>query len=306
LAPATDPSGRWPVPPPAGDEWSEDVVVHPLFDGGRLLLSGHADAAVAPLREAVAQQRAGEGLLRSEAVALLIVALAATGQPAEARELLAASPPDRVALYCGLRPWAESAIEAAEGGPGAVGLAFRAYEEARTAGGAISAVAYLAAAARYGASAQAFAELERWGQTFESPICVARAIGIAARARGDGESLLRAAERHAELGLVGDAGELSALAHAALGRDRSAARPRAKDLCDEMRRRLRTTDTATPHVLVALTRRERETAVLAGRGMSDADIAATLVLSVRTVESHLASAYRKLGINSRRDLRYAL
>ena len=40
--------------------------------------------------------------------------------------------------------------------------------------------------------------------------------------------------------------------------------------------------------------------------MGDQDIAATLVISVRTVESHLAAAYRKLGINSRRGLRHAL
>jgi DNA-binding NarL/FixJ family response regulator len=51
-----------------------------------------------------------------------------------------------------------------------------------------------------------------------------------------------------------------------------------------------------------LTRREVEIARLAARGMRDKDIADELVLSVRTVESHLATVYRKLRINSRREL----
>jgi DNA-binding NarL/FixJ family response regulator len=51
-----------------------------------------------------------------------------------------------------------------------------------------------------------------------------------------------------------------------------------------------------------LSRRESEVATLAGTGLTDREIAARLVLSVRTVESHLASVYRKLGISSRLDL----
>ena len=41
---------------------------------------------------------------------------------------------------------------------------------------------------------------------------------------------------------------------------------------------------------------------LASRGLSDREIADELVLSIRTVQSHLASAYRKLGIGSRTEL----
>jgi DNA-binding CsgD family transcriptional regulator len=51
-----------------------------------------------------------------------------------------------------------------------------------------------------------------------------------------------------------------------------------------------------------LTRRERETVGLTVAGMSNAAIAARLVLSVRTVESHLYSAYAKLGITNRDEL----
>jgi DNA-binding NarL/FixJ family response regulator len=51
-----------------------------------------------------------------------------------------------------------------------------------------------------------------------------------------------------------------------------------------------------------LTRRETEISRLAAKGLRDKDIADELRLSVRTVESHLATAYRKLGISSRREL----
>lgn len=52
-----------------------------------------------------------------------------------------------------------------------------------------------------------------------------------------------------------------------------------------------------------LTQRETEVTQLAGRGLSDREIADELVLSIRTVQSHLASAYRKLGIASRSELK---
>jgi DNA-binding NarL/FixJ family response regulator len=64
---------------------------------------------------------------------------------------------------------------------------------------------------------------------------------------------------------------------------------------------------STPPVLPEqLTRREIEIARLAAQGLRDKDIADELTLSVRTVESHLASAYRKLHIASRRELIEAL
>lgn len=55
-----------------------------------------------------------------------------------------------------------------------------------------------------------------------------------------------------------------------------------------------------------LTEREREVALLAATGASSKDIAAQLYVSVRTVDTHLARVYRKLGISRREDLRPAL
>ncbi|WP_165865629.1 LuxR C-terminal-related transcriptional regulator [Vallicoccus soli] len=56
----------------------------------------------------------------------------------------------------------------------------------------------------------------------------------------------------------------------------------------------------------ALTARELEVARLAARGLANADIAARLVLSRRTVENHLQRAFVKLGVTRREDLAHAL
>jgi DNA-binding NarL/FixJ family response regulator len=52
----------------------------------------------------------------------------------------------------------------------------------------------------------------------------------------------------------------------------------------------------------ALTSRERQLVDLAARGLSNAEIADRLVLSVRTVESHLYRAMHKLGVTNRQQL----
>jgi ATP/maltotriose-dependent transcriptional regulator MalT len=52
----------------------------------------------------------------------------------------------------------------------------------------------------------------------------------------------------------------------------------------------------------ALTEREREVAALAAKGLSNREIAKTLVVTVKTVEWHLRHAFRKLGIDSRAKL----
>ncbi|MDP2712401.1 MAG: helix-turn-helix transcriptional regulator, partial [Solirubrobacteraceae bacterium] len=56
----------------------------------------------------------------------------------------------------------------------------------------------------------------------------------------------------------------------------------------------------------ALTARERRIALLAAAGRSNREIAEELYLVPRTVEGHLSSAYRKLGIGSRAELASAL
>lgn len=57
---------------------------------------------------------------------------------------------------------------------------------------------------------------------------------------------------------------------------------------------------------VTLTRREEQIAPLAAAGISSRDIARRLTISPRTVESHLARIYAKLGVSSRAQLPSAL
>src|SRR3954447_9849281 len=56
----------------------------------------------------------------------------------------------------------------------------------------------------------------------------------------------------------------------------------------------------------ALTPAERRVAEVAGQGATNRDIARRLFLSPKTVEMHLRSCYRKLGIAGRADLARAL
>ena len=51
-----------------------------------------------------------------------------------------------------------------------------------------------------------------------------------------------------------------------------------------------------------LTKRESQLVELAREGLSNAEIADRLVVSVRTVESHLYRAMHKLGVSDRRAL----
>jgi ATP/maltotriose-dependent transcriptional regulator MalT len=51
-----------------------------------------------------------------------------------------------------------------------------------------------------------------------------------------------------------------------------------------------------------LTATERRVAELVAAGTSNRDAAATLFISVRTVETHVASVYRKLGVRNRAEL----
>jgi DNA-binding NarL/FixJ family response regulator len=52
-----------------------------------------------------------------------------------------------------------------------------------------------------------------------------------------------------------------------------------------------------------LTRREREVAILAARGLTSKPIADRLGVTVRTVDNHLSHVFGKLGLTSRQQLR---
>ncbi len=88
------------------------------------------------------------------------------------------------------------------------------------------------------------------------------------------------------------------------GRSASTLRARATALaarCEGARTPMLVTDPVEP-----LTSREREVALLAAGSMTSKEIAARLVLSIRTVNNHLQACYAKLGISSRSELAGAL
>jgi DNA-binding NarL/FixJ family response regulator len=84
----------------------------------------------------------------------------------------------------------------------------------------------------------------------------------------------------------------------------------AQPLVDDIRTEIYATGarprTTSLRGVLALTASERRVADLAAGGQTNRDIAQTLYVTPKTVEVHLSSAYRKLGIASRRDLARAL
>jgi DNA-binding CsgD family transcriptional regulator/tetratricopeptide (TPR) repeat protein len=149
--------------------------------------------------------------------------------------------------------------------------------------------------------------LARWVQ---GPLIQAAAAQAEAMAGGNGAGLDQAAEDWAALTMWLHAAECSAAASRAHGL--AGSRRRAAASASRVEAFLDHGDGPGPTRLIlglatpTLTRREREVALLAQTGLSSQAIAERLYLSVRTVDSHLASIYSKLGITGRRDLAAAL
>jgi DNA-binding NarL/FixJ family response regulator len=84
----------------------------------------------------------------------------------------------------------------------------------------------------------------------------------------------------------------------------------AQPLADAVRAEIYATGarprTTALHGVLALTASERRVADLAAEGQTNRDIAQSLYVTPKTVEVHLSSTYRKLGIASRHELAGAL
>jgi DNA-binding NarL/FixJ family response regulator len=142
----------------------------------------------------------------------------------------------------------------------------------------------------------------------DAPLIEAFAAQAVALAEGDGAALVDAANALGQIGAwlwAAEAAAQGAVAHAHAGRSDSSRRAlalsgRFRDQCEDVRSPVLAAVELAPS---ELTRREREVVELASRGVPNAEIAAQLVLSVRTVESHLYRAMAKLGVNDRHELR---
>jgi len=128
-----------------------------------------------------------------------------------------------------------------------------------------------------------------------------------ARADNDGQALLAVAEEFARIGVLRYATEAAADAarsFLAAGRLDSARRAAARSrelFAEGQGGQLPVIDGLTA-AAVDLSPREAQLVELAKLGLSNPQIAERLVLSKRTVESHLYRAMQKLGVSDRRDL----
>jgi DNA-binding NarL/FixJ family response regulator len=140
-----------------------------------------------------------------------------------------------------------------------------------------------------------------------SRLVAAFAAHAAGRAAHDGGALLRAADELAAIGARRYAVEAAceaASVFVAAGRSDSARRAaaRAAELhAPDQGASLPIID-GLDATAVELTPRQAQLVELARRGLSNAEIADRLVISIRTVETHLYRGMQKLGVNDRHDL----
>ena len=281
--------------------------------GRALLLEGRPARALCQLTGAAAVLRANEPVgclvwclsLAAEAHALL-------GHPVEASRLAQEAMMQRpcgFALFDGDAARARAWVTAAAGERSrAIGQLIRAADDQVTRGQSAFAVFALHDALRLGAKHVA-GRLRTLAASLDGPWPAAAVIHARAAEVSDAASLEAAADAFAALGaglVAAEAATEASLLWAASGHAARAAAARAK-AARLSPREAGTALTFIPQrpdapVIATLTRREQEVAALACRGLSNADIAGKLVVSVRTVESHLYSAYGKLGVSDRADL----
>ncbi|MFK0264017.1 LuxR C-terminal-related transcriptional regulator [Streptomyces angustmyceticus] len=280
------------------------------------LIAGHLEAAHDWFTEALGLAR-GHGFRRAVVFAgagLAAVHAQAGRADRAACELAATSGPEGERQQASrlIRQLAIAWQNAVRGArPAAQRLLLEAAAGARATGMASYEGWLLADAARLGAAPEVRTRLAELAAAGDSPLAGARAELAAGLADEDHRVLRAAADRCARLGadMTGAeaAGAASALA-ARAGESRTAAA--AALLSRRLLERCGTDRVSAPlpHRAEArpLTDRERDVAHLAADGLTSQEIAARLVLSVRTVDNHLQRAYAKLGVSSRGELDRAL
>jgi DNA-binding CsgD family transcriptional regulator len=280
--------------------------------GGRMAVArGRPATARRYLREAVLElERTDTHGRHHWALAVLAEAEALLGDGEAARATLENAPAGRESLR--YRRDAERArlwATAAQGDvTGAIRQAVERADDARDAGHPGFEMHFLEAALRFGSVGVA-ERLVEVASRVEGPLAATlRQLGEAVVA-GDGARLDAVAAAFADLGMdihAAEAATWAARAHREAGSSARAlaSSERAEDLlarCEGAR---------TPALTATggngpdeLTRREREVALLAVKGLSSREIAERLAVSVRTIDNQLGRAYRKLGVTSRAELR---
>lgn len=202
---------------------------------------------------------------------------------------------------------AEAWCQAADGAIGdAAATASLAAERARANSLAPFEAAALHVLVRFGRPGAAVARLGALAASTASPLVERYALHAEAAHAGDAAALGKVSLAFEDTGALLVAAEASAQAadaHHRAGRASKAQRAasRARTLVQACR------GAASPALrsstgAPSLTGREREVAALASRGMTSRAIADRLVVSPRTVESHLYRIFAKLGVSDRSEL----
>jgi DNA-binding CsgD family transcriptional regulator len=163
---------------------------------------------------------------------------------------------------------------------------------------------------RFGAAEEAIARLEELAQIIDGPLVPIDAAHARALVERDISAMAVVVDRYAAAGVEWLAAEAAAEL-AEMYRARSEARlaaaaaQRSASLAEHAGE-LRTPVLARGTGVEPLTAREREVALLAAGGRTSPEIGEHLGLSTRTVDTHLARVYRKLGITRRSELGRAL
>ena len=298
-----------------GPEWAGDAIAC-LHRGWAALAGGRTRTAIRWLLEALGGFRRADpagmaGLCRS----LLVMARAVGGDPAGAQELLGevdSDPSGSVRIFDPQARLARAWLAgAAHRNTEAGNLVLEAADvAARQEQSAIEAI-ILHSSLRYGRAADVLNRLQDLAGRLDSPFVADFADHADAVAPGAGagdrlDAISRRFEAAGALLFAADTAAEAAAAHERAGGRRAAALSRAK--AATLARDCGLADTPALDRLSppALTLREEEVARLALEGLSNQDIADKLVVSVRTVEAHLAHVYTKFGINGRADLHTTL
>ena len=249
---------------------------------GELAQAMAADGDVAGAEEALAQSKERRGMVAQRFIdfhVLLgeVTIAVAKGEVSRARQV-AAETAEEMRRGDGYAHEALLLHEVARLGDPAAGLERLAWISERSDGALFSALYRNARAMAWSDAA----ELEQVSRDFEEM----GALLYAAEAAAEASNAYRSAGR-------------TASAHAAAERTRA-----LMARCENVERVSPVLAAfATP---LPLTSREREVASFAARGLSNREIASRLFLSPRTVGNHLHSAYSKLGIEGREQLRAIL
>jgi DNA-binding CsgD family transcriptional regulator len=293
-------------------EWAGDAIAC-LHRGWAALAAGRPQVALRWLVEALSglEQRDPAGLLRL-CRALTATAHALVGEAESARQLLqdAGPRPEAVTVFEPLVGLAGAWLAAAEGRRAdAAVLALAAAEVAADQGQQAVEALLLHAALRFGAAGNVVDRVRQLSRRLDARLVDVVALEAGASVEGAGDDLDRASERFQECGALMWAAEAAAEAatvHERRGHRQAAAMSRSRAGCLARMCGLTDMPGVDVHAPPTLTSREEQVARLASLGLTNQGIADRLVVSVRTVETHLAHVYAKLGITGRATLATAL